>query len=136
MNQSVRRCAAFLGLVALGVGACTRGTRTAPSAAPGPSAAPTAASSAAPAPSASAAPDARFEDNTYRPGGNLRTFKLPEGGPEACAAACEKEPGCYAFDYTKPEHAHQGVAECALKHNIPTASKSACCVSGVIRSWP
>jgi len=61
---------------------------------------------------------------------------MPQGSAEACAAACEKEAGCYAYSYTKAEHAHHGVAACALKHNVPMASKSECCVSGVIRPWP
>jgi hypothetical protein len=140
MNLYSRRCAGFSGLVALALGACAGAAAPTPAAAPEPGAAPTPAnaaeSSAATAPSSSPTTDARYEDNSYRPGGDLRTFNLSEGGPEACAAACEKEPQCYAYNYTKPEHAHHGVAECALKHNVPTASKSPCCVSGVIRPWP
>jgi len=140
MNLSTRRCAGFSGLVALTLGACARAPAPTPATAPEPDAAPTpanaAASSAATAPSSSPATDARFEDGVNRPGGDLRTFKLPEGGAEACAAACEKEPKCYAYNYTKAEQAHHGEAECALKHNIPMASKSPCCVSGVIRPWP
>lgn len=70
------------------------------------------------------------------PGGDLRTFDLPKGGPEACAAACEKEPACYAYSYGKPEQDSHGIGRCTLKHNIPLTSKSPCCVSGVIRPWP
>ncbi len=114
----------FLGVFfAIGLGACT--IVTGPTGASGPP------------PASAAAPPAgpRFEDNTWRPGGDLRTFNLPNGGPEGCADACEKEPACYAYDYVKPEQASHGVAQCSLKHNIPIASKSACCVSGVIRPW-
>jgi PAN domain-containing protein len=142
MKLYTRRRAGFSGFVGLTLGACTRCTPPEPAAAPEPDAAPTAAnaapSSPATAPSSSSSPatEARFEDGVNRPGGDLRTFKLPEGGAEACAAACEKEPKCYAYNYTKAEQAHHGEAECALKHNIPMASKSPCCVSGVIRPWP
>ena len=93
-------------------------------------------SASPPAGSPSPPADERYQDNTWRPGGDLRTFDLPKGGPEACAAACENEPACYAYSYVKPDHASHGVGQCSLKHNIPLASKSACCVSGVIRPWP
>jgi hypothetical protein len=132
MNPRTRRCLALLNVfAAFALGACTIAPAPPPAYGPPPGAAapPPAASPAAPA-------QARYEDNTYRPGGDLRSFKMSSGGPEACAAECEKDPGCYAYNYTKPEQAHHGVAECALKHNIPMASKSACCVSGVIRPWP
>jgi hypothetical protein len=112
------------------LGACTI------AAAPPPAYAPPAGSAPPPAGSPSPPPQARYEDNTYRPGGDLRSFDLPKGGAEACAAECEKDPGCYAFNYTKPDHASHGVAQCARKHNVPMASKSPCCVSGVVRPWP
>jgi hypothetical protein len=123
------RPALFAVLAALGLGACTIATAPPPAYGPPPGAGPPPAASPPPT-------EARFEDNTYRPGGDLREFNLPQGGPQACAAACEKDPDCYAYNYTEAEHAHHGVAQCALKHNVPMASKSPCCVSGVIRLWP
>ena len=123
LGPDLRRSFGFLSvLAAVGLGACT--IVTAPPPASGSSSA------------AGSSAHARYEDNTYRPGGDLRSFELPQGGPEACAAACEQEAGCYAYSYTKPSHASHGVGQCALKHNIPMASKSPCCVSGVIRPWP
>lgn len=130
MKTRAFRFVAFLAVAGTSVlGAC----RVAP--APPPAYGPAAG---APPPAGPASPpaEARYEDGTWRPGGDLRTFDLPQGGPEACATACEKEPGCYAYSYTKPDYASHGVGQCALKHNVPTASKSACCVSGVIRPWP
>ena len=136
MNPHAHHRARLLGALAVfGLGACTI-TSTPP---PAGTSASTPATTAAPAPTpppAGRAATERYQDNTNRPGGDLRTFNMPQGSPEACAAACEKEPGCYAYNYTKAEHAHHGVAECALKHNVPMASKSECCVSGVIRPWP
>jgi hypothetical protein len=129
-TRTLRRCVFLVTLAAVGLGACTIVTAPPRASAPPPGSAPPAA--AAPSPPA----DARFEDNTWRPGGDLRTFDLPQGGPEACATACEKEPACYAYSYVKPDHASHGVGQCSLKHNVPLASKSACCVSGVIRPWP
>jgi hypothetical protein len=131
MNAHVRRCFALLNVLAVfGLAACVV------AAAPPLAAAPPRA--AAPPPAGSASPPAgeRYQDNTWMPGGDLRTFDLPKGGPEACADACEKEPACYAYSYVKPDQASQGVGQCTLKHNIPLTSKSACCVSGVIRPWP
>src|SRR5688500_12641173 len=119
MSQRTPRRGRLLGALAVfGLGACT--TTTPPPAGTSASTpAPTLARAPTPPPAGSATADARYEDNTYRPGGDLRTFDMPKGGPEACAAACEKEPDCYAYSYTKAEHAHHGVAECALKHNVP-----------------
>ena len=131
MNTRGRGRLALLNvLAALGLGACTIAAAPPPAYAPPPGSPPPPAAS--PAPPA----EARYEDNTYRPGGDLRSFDMPQGSPEACAAECEKDPSCYAYNFTKAAHAHHGVAACALKHNIPMASKSQCCVSGVIRPWP
>ena len=137
MNRRTHRYPRPLGvLAALGLSACTITTTPPPTGTSASTPAPTPAPAPTPPPARTAEPDARYEDNTYRPGGDLRTFNMQQGSPEACAAACEKEPGCHAYNYTKAEHAHHGVAECALKHNVPTASKSECCVSGVIRPTP
>src|SRR5262245_61821043 len=78
-------------------GACTIAAAPPPAYAPPPGPPPQSAPAAA-----------RYEDNTYRPGGDLRSFKMPQGSPEACAAECEKDPGCHAYNYTKAEQAHHG----------------------------
>ena len=121
MNTHTRCSLALLNvLAAFGLGACMVATAPPP-----------------PAGTASAPAGERYQDNAWMPGGNLRTFDLPQGGPEACAAACEsRRTACYAYTYVKPEQASKGVGQCTFKHNIPLASKSACCVSGVIRPWP
>jgi hypothetical protein len=122
-------CFVFLYVfVVFGPGACMIAAAPPPSAAAPASIPPSAASPSAPA-------GERYQENTWLPGGDLRTFDLAQGGPEACASACQNEPECYAYSYVKPEHASRGVGECALKHNVPLASKSECCVSGVIRPW-
>ena len=139
MNSRIRRHPRLLGALAVfSLGACT------PSAPPPPAGTSASASTPAPtpapgpklSPTGGAATESRYEDNVNRPGGDLRTFNMQQGSPEACAAECEKEPGCYAYTYTRAEYAHHGVAACSLKHNVPMASKNECCVSGVIRPWP
>jgi hypothetical protein len=129
-NRAHRRLSLVAVFAAVGIGACTIVTGPPPAAGPQPASAPPTHAGAPAAPA-----EDRYQDNTWRPGGDLRSFDLPQGGPEACALACEKEPACYAYDYLKPEHASGGVARCTLKHNIPLASKSTCCVSGVVRPW-
>jgi hypothetical protein len=137
MSRRIPRRAPLLGaLAAFALGACTSTTTQPPAGTSASTPAATPVPAPTPSPAERTAAESRYEEDTNRPGGDLRTFEMPQGSPEVCAAACEREPGCYAYSYTKAEHAHHGVAACALKHNVPMASKSECCVSGVIRPWP
>lgn len=69
-----------------------------------------------------------FENGVDRPGSDYVKFDVNR--PRDCFDACEKQARCKAWTYVVP--GHQGPsAKCWLKHRIPAARKSACCVSGV-----
>lgn len=71
-----------------------------------------------------------LEYDTDRPGADYRHFELPQAAPEPCRDACAGDPQCQAFTYVKP--GVQGSnARCWLKHAVPPAGPSSCCVSGV-----
>jgi hypothetical protein len=76
------------------------------------------------------APAAGLEQDTDRPGANLRHFDLPATDPELCRAECQRDPACGAFTYVHP--GVQGPrARCYLKSGAPAAVASRCCVSGL-----
>lgn len=64
------------------------------------------------------------EDNTSRPGLDLRSLVLPDN--QECAANCAGDDNCRAYTF---EHASN---TCFLKRDIPNAVINACCTSGVI----
>ena len=71
-----------------------------------------------------------LEMNTDRPGMDYNSFDLAAANPTLCEQACNADPNCRAFTYVKP--GVQGAnARCWLKNDIPAATPSDCCVSGV-----
>jgi hypothetical protein len=70
------------------------------------------------------------EQDTDRPGANLKVFNLDTADPQLCVKACGDEPKCRAYTYVKP--GVQGPkARCWLKSGVPSAKPNKCCVSGV-----
>ena len=71
-----------------------------------------------------------LETNTDRPGMDYSNFDLASANPSLCEQACNADPSCRAFTYVKP--GYQGAnARCWLKNDIPSATPSDCCDSGV-----
>jgi hypothetical protein len=71
-----------------------------------------------------------MEHNVNRPGGDYRSFDLPQARPELCRDACWNDPRCRAYTYVRP--GIQGAyARCWLKSVVPNPVQSTCCVSGV-----
>jgi hypothetical protein len=73
---------------------------------------------------------AGMEDNTDRPGSDVKSFDLPEPRPELCRAACEEEPACKAFTYMRPD-VQSTRARCFLKAAVLPARPNTCCAAGV-----
>jgi hypothetical protein len=72
----------------------------------------------------------QWEPNTDRPGGDYRSFDLPEPRPDLCREACWRDGQCRAFTYVRPGVQAQR-SRCALKSVVPPARPSDCCLSGV-----
>ncbi|HYB55721.1 MAG TPA: TIR domain-containing protein [Alphaproteobacteria bacterium] len=73
---------------------------------------------------------AALEYGVNRVGSDMRGLVLPGGTPEQCRDACLADMSCRAFTFVNP--GIQGPsARCWLKHAVPQASSSPCCVSGV-----
>jgi hypothetical protein len=79
------------------------------------------------------APSARgrmAQDNVDLPGMDYKNFDLPVADPRFCEQSCLDDPQCMAYTYVKP--GIQGAkARCWLKHGVPQAKISSCCVSGI-----
>jgi hypothetical protein len=67
---------------------------------------------------------------TVRPGGRYKDFILDTGGHEACRQACQADPKCKSFTFSK---SFRSVETCELKDSVPDPMFSECCVSGVVR---
>ena len=65
-----------------------------------------------------------------RRGGDYTYFKVPSGDPAVCAARCEREARCRAWNFAYPRTANAS-AICWLKSQVPPAVADTCCVSGV-----
>jgi hypothetical protein len=65
-----------------------------------------------------------------RKGGDYTFFKVPTGDPAACAARCEREARCRAWNFAYPRTANAS-AICWLKNSVPPPVADSCCVSGV-----
>jgi hypothetical protein len=66
---------------------------------------------------------------------NYHHFDLHAADPGLCEDACAKDPKCRAFTYVHP--GVQGPkARCWLKHGVPPAKGSGCCISGVKGAAP
>jgi len=65
-----------------------------------------------------------------RKGGDYTSFKVSTGDPAVCAARCEREARCRAWNFSYPRTANVS-AICWLKSTVPPPVADACCVSGV-----
>jgi hypothetical protein len=73
-----------------------------------------------------------LEENTDRPGMNLKNYALSTPNPQICANDCANDPNCKAFTYVKPGvRGSNSVPECWLKNGVPNPVPGECCVSGV-----
>ena len=76
------------------------------------------------------APTFAAESNTNRGGSDYRSFSLTQPDFLQCERACAGEAQCKAWTYVRP--GIQGAnAKCWLKHAVPAATASGCCISGV-----
>jgi hypothetical protein len=71
-----------------------------------------------------------MEQNTDRPGLDIRGFDLPVNDPAACQRECQNNGQCKAWTFVKPNTIQGPRPRCWLKHTIPSAKRNACCVSG------
>lgn len=77
-----------------------------------------------------AAPALAAESNTDRGGSDYRSFQLSQPDYQQCEQSCNADAQCKAWTYVKP--GVQGSnAVCWLKHSVPAARASNCCISGV-----
>ena len=65
-----------------------------------------------------------------RPGGDYLSFKVPNGDPALCAARCEREARCRAWNFIYPR-TNVVTGTCWLKKEVPPRVEDSCCVSGV-----
>jgi len=65
-----------------------------------------------------------------RKGGDYTSFKVPNGDPAACAARCERDARCRAWNFSFP-HTASASSICWLKNSVPPPVADDCCVSGV-----
>jgi hypothetical protein len=75
-----------------------------------------------------------LEFSIDRVGGDYRNFEVPAdptGG--VCAAACQAEPRCRAWSYSRPGYFGGHAARCFLKDHVTLPRREPCCVSGVVR---
>lgn len=71
-----------------------------------------------------------WEQGIDRMGQDFRNFDQAQPDPGICQAACANDPRCRAWTWVRP--GHQGPhSRCWLKHGVPVARRSDCCVSGV-----
>lgn len=64
-----------------------------------------------------------------RRGGDYASFAVRSADPAVCAARCEREPRCRAWNFVYPT-ADRG-ATCWLKQQVPPRTADGCCASGV-----
>jgi len=65
-----------------------------------------------------------------RRGGDYLRFEIREGDPAICAARCERDERCKAWNFSYPRTGST-VAVCWLKNKVPPRVEDKCCVSGV-----
>jgi hypothetical protein len=75
-----------------------------------------------------------MEYNVDRMGQDYQNFDLPKADPRICQERCAADPKCKAWTYVKPNTVQGPRPRCWLKHSVPPARQSDCCVSGVKRS--
>ena len=64
-----------------------------------------------------------------RPGGDYASASVINGDPAVCAARCEHDGNCRAWNFVYPTAGEP--ATCWLKHQVTPRVRSNCCVSGV-----
>jgi hypothetical protein len=70
-----------------------------------------------------------MEQDTDRPGQDVRSFSLSDPDPAKCQNACSVIPACRAWTYVKP--GVQGVqARCWLKDGVPSPVHNTNCIPG------
>jgi hypothetical protein len=79
---------------------------------------------------AAAAEPALAQAGYDRPGGDYTSFSVRTGDPALCAARCEREARCRAWNFSYPGTA-RAAATCWLKSRVPPRVENSCCVSGV-----
>lgn len=71
-----------------------------------------------------------MEDDTDRPGSDIRRIVMNALDPAACERACRGDGACRSWTYVRPGvQAAQPI--CYLKGGIPSARRNGCCISGV-----
>lgn len=75
-----------------------------------------------------------MEYNVDRMGQDYENFDLPKADPGICQERCAADPKCKAWTYVKPNTIQGPRPRCWLKHSVPPARESDCCVSGVKRT--
>ena len=65
-----------------------------------------------------------------RPGSDYKNVVLNQPDPGRCQTTCKGEAPCKAWTYVKPG-VQGATARCWLKNSVPTATATACCVSGL-----
>ena len=63
-------------------------------------------------------------------GGDYLKFEIRNGDPAVCAARCERDARCRAWNFSYPRTAN-ALAICWLKSKVPPRNEDKCCVSGV-----
>lgn len=71
-----------------------------------------------------------MEQNTDRPGVDIRHFVPPSADPTLCQQACREDTQCKAWTYVKPNTVQGPSPNCWLKQTAPPARRNSCCVSG------
>lgn len=74
-----------------------------------------------------------MEMDTDRPWNDFRNFVPQTADPAVCQAACEKDEGCKAWTYVKPNTVQGPEPHCYLKSPAPDPTPNTCCVSGLGR---
>jgi hypothetical protein len=64
-----------------------------------------------------------------RRGGDYANFVVRSGDPAVCAARCEREGRCRAWNFRYPADGQPGM--CWLKTQVPQRAEDTCCTSGV-----
>jgi hypothetical protein len=73
---------------------------------------------------------AQAQSGFDRPGGDYFKFEIRSGDPAVCAARCERDSRCRAWNFSYPR-TNNVLATCWLKNQVPARVDSQCCVSGV-----
>jgi|SRR6185312_15489899 len=73
---------------------------------------------------------AQAQTGFERRGGDYQSFRVANGDPAICAARCERDARCRAWNFSYPRTVNVA-AICSLKSQVPPRTENSCCVSGV-----